>query len=245
LTHPAQAGLRHLRDFALRQGRYKAILLDGDAVGPVCHYIHLNPVRAGLIASAELEKYSPSSFHQLWHPAKRWPFLESKRLLEEAGGLADTPKGRRLYRDYLAWLSEESAEKKRLGFERMCRGWVKGSKDFRKAVLEGLTDEVSLKVVEAEAEELKEPLWERRLSQGLDALGKSDADLLSARKGSDWKVALARYLREGSLVPNRWLAERLNMGTAKSVSSRVSFHRNTENGSDKQWAKLKMLECVD
>ena len=48
LTHPL-CGLRHLRAVALRQGRYKAILLDGDALGPVCHYIHLNPVRAGLV----------------------------------------------------------------------------------------------------------------------------------------------------------------------------------------------------
>jgi hypothetical protein len=37
----------------------------------------------------------------------------------------------------------------------------------------------------------------------------------------------------------------MNMGTAKSVSSQVIFHRKTEDGSDEQWAKLKMLECVD
>lgn len=46
---------------ALRQGRYKAILLDGDALGPVCHYIHLNPVRARLVGwlveATELEQY--------------------------------------------------------------------------------------------------------------------------------------------------------------------------------------------
>lgn len=52
-------------------------------------------------------------------------------------------------------------------------------------------------------------------------------------------------MRESYLTPNRWLAERLKMGTAKSVSSPVSFHRDAENGSDKQWIKLKMFECVD
>ena len=31
------------------KGRYKAILLDDDALGAVCHYIHLNPVRAGIV----------------------------------------------------------------------------------------------------------------------------------------------------------------------------------------------------
>jgi REP element-mobilizing transposase RayT len=47
------------------QGRYKAILLDGEAVGPVCHYIHLNPVRAGLTACDGLQDYVDGSFHQL------------------------------------------------------------------------------------------------------------------------------------------------------------------------------------
>jgi putative transposase len=227
------------------QGRYKAILLEADAVGAVCNYIHLNPVRAGLVAAAELENYAASSFHQLWHPSKRWSFLEVSRVLEEAGGLADTPKGRRSYRDYLVWLSEDDEAMKRMGFDRMCRGWVLGSKDFRKAVLNDLADEVSLRVVEAEAEEIREPHWERRLRLGLEALGKSEADLSSGRKGSDWKVALARYMRESCLVPNKWLAERMNMGTAKSVSSRVSLHRRSGSRLDDPWAKLKMLECVD
>jgi len=118
------------------QGRYKAILLDGNAVGPVCHYIHLNPVQAGWVAPVELQSYSASSFHPLWYPSKRGPFFASVTALKEAG-------------------------------------------------------------------ELREPLWERRLKQGLDASGKSKAALLSARKGCDWNVALARYLRESSLVPNR------------------------------------------
>ena len=83
------------------------------------------------------------------------------------------------------------------------------------------------------------------MQQGFAALGKSESDLLNARKGSDWKVALARYLRVSSLTPNRWLANRLNMGTAKSVSSRVSSHRGAKHGRDGLWEKLEMLECVD
>lgn len=56
------------------QGRYKAILLDGGAVGPVCHYINLNPVRAGLIEAAKLEDYPESSFAHLWRPQMRKAF---------------------------------------------------------------------------------------------------------------------------------------------------------------------------
>lgn len=227
------------------QGRYKAILLDADAVGPVCHYIYLNPVRAGLVEASELQSYSASGFHQLWYPSKRWAFFDASTALIEAGGLADTRSGRRSYRDYLEWLSTENSEHRRLGFEKMCQGWAKGSKDFRKAVLNDLKDDTSRKIVESEAKELREPLWERHLRRGLDALGKTNANLLSDRKGADWKVMLARYLRESCLTPNVWLAEKLNMGTAKSVSSRVSLHRKNGSTEDVQWRLLKNLECVD
>src|SRR5450432_1744377 len=39
----------------LFQGRYKSLVVDPDGVlGPLCHYIHLNPVRAKLCTVAEL-----------------------------------------------------------------------------------------------------------------------------------------------------------------------------------------------
>ena len=227
------------------QGRYKAILLDADAVGPVCHYIYLNPVRAGLVKVSELQNYSASGFHQLCNPSKRWSFFDATTALAEAGGLADTRSGRRSYRDYLEWLSEEDSEQKRLGFEKICCGWAKGSKDFKKAIQDDLKDGISKKIVESEARELREPLWEDRLSQGLDTLGKADSDLLSDRKGAEWKVMLACYLRKRCLTPNVWLAERMNMGTAKSVSSRISQFKKSGYTKNPQWKLLEKLECVD
>jgi hypothetical protein len=79
-------------------------------------------------------------------------------VLESSGGLKDTRRGRQLYRDYLAWLSEEDTETKRMGFEKMCHGWIKGTKEFRKAVLEDLKDETIARVSESEAAEMREPL---------------------------------------------------------------------------------------
>lgn len=225
------------------QGRYKAILLDDAAVGAVCHYIHLNPVRAGLVDSSALESYTWSSFSQVWYTRKRWPFLKVNSSLESAGNLADTPKGRRSYRDYLAWLSGEEPERERMGFERMSWGWAKGSKDFKKAVVEDLKDETVRKVVEAEAEEIRELRWEKALAGGLELLGKREEDLMESRKGETWKVALARWLRETALVPNRWIADRLKMGTRDAVSSLVSRHRKTRN--EKYHELLKNHEAVD
>lgn len=219
------------------QGRYKALLLDGDALGAVCHYIHLNPVRAGLVEATALESYADSSFARFWYPSRRWSFESPEVGAEFAGGLADTRAGRRKYRDYLAWLSETDAAKKELGFEKMSRGWMKGTKDFKKAVLEDLSDAQVRGVVEAEASEMREPLWERAMTDGLAALGRESEDLARCRKGEDWKVALARMLRERHLTPYRWIAPHLQMGSPSYVQSLVSHHRKQKES--KEWRMLK------
>lgn len=227
------------------QGRYKSILLEGDAVGTVAHYIHLNPVRAGLVEVDKLESYEDSSFHQLWYPRKRWSFCDFVPCLESAGGLKDVPKGRRLYRDYLRWLSTDDDEQKRCGFEKMCKGWAKGTRDFKQAVLEDQQDDRLRAVVESEAKEMREPYWARLLSSALKCICKSKSDLQRDRKGAAWKVALARYLRERYLIPNQWLASNLCMGTANSLSSQISRHRRNGSKRDQIWKQLMNQENVD
>ena len=220
------------------QGRYKAILLDGDAVSAVSHYIHLNPVRAGIVSAEELESYEASSFSQLWNPPTRWSCFESREYLAGAGGLADTVQGRHQYRDYLCWLAETDTERKRLGFTKMSRGWVSGSKEFRKAVLKDLSEQEFGKIVEAEAAPLKAIKWERALQSALQRIGKDGSDLAKDRKGAEWKVALARYLRERVMAPNPWLAERLKMGQTSSVQALVSRHRHVTGSTSVTWRKL-------
>lgn len=219
------------------QGRYKALLLDGEAAGAVCHYIHLNPVRAKLVGSGELQNHEASSFHRLWYARKRRAYESFELCLEAAGGLKDTRSGRRFYRDYLAWLSEDDRERKRLGFESMCRGWIKGTKDFRKAVLDDLKDETTRLVTEAEAAEMREPRWERATSKLMESIGRNEADLIHSPKGIDWKVAMARFLRERYLAPNQWIAGRLHMGRVSTVQSLVSRHR-AKKTDDPYWRKL-------
>ena len=164
------------------QGRYKAILLDGDALGAVCHYIHLNPVRAGLVEASSLKQYEDSSFSHLWYPSRRSAFESPELALEFAGGLSDSRVGRRKYREYLDWLAQSEGERKRMGFERMSRGWVKGTKDFKRAVLDDLNDEQIQRVVEAEASQMREPRWERTLREALRVINHEVEDLLSGPK---------------------------------------------------------------
>lgn len=226
------------------QGRYKAILLDADAVGPVCHYLHLNPVRAGILGCAELEKYEDSSFHHLWHARRRRPYESFRAALSAPGGLADTPAGRRLYRDYLAWLDEDETEKKRLGFESLCRGWAKGTKDFRKEVLKELKEGAGRRVTEAEAKELREVRWEKVVEDLLSRLGRSERELSLSAKGAPWKVAMARMLRERYLVPHAWIAERLQMGRVSTVQSAVSRHRRGLIKPDGSWKILQKHDTL-
>ncbi|CAA7076337.1 transposase [Lentimonas sp. CC4] len=225
------------------QGRYKAILLDGDALGAVCHYIHLNPVRAGLVEAAELEQYKNSSFAQLWYPSRRSAFESPEVALEFAGGLVDSRAGRKKYREYLDWLSQSEGDQKQMGFEKMSRGWVKGTKDFKRAILDDLKDEQIQRVVEAEASEMREPRWERTLCEGLDTINYEAEDLLSGRKGQGWKVDLARYLREVHLAPYRWIAENLHMGAPSYVQSLVSRRRKQD--PSKEWILLQKHEKLD
>jgi putative transposase len=157
--------------------------------------------------------------------------------------LADSPAGRRKYRDYLAWLSESDAEARRLGFKEMSRGWLKGTEDFKKSVLEDLKDEQVRGVVEAEASEMREPLWGRALAGGLAALGREAGDLADCRKGEGWKVDLARYLRERRLVPYRWIATNLWMGAPSYVQSLVSRRRQQKDS--KEWRILQKHGKLD
>jgi hypothetical protein len=226
------------------QGRYNAILLDGAAVGPVCHYIHLNPVRAGIIDCGKLQDYTFSSFHRLWHPGKRRAFESLESSLESAGGLKDTAAGRRLYRDYLSWLSADDPAQKALGFESMCSGWAKGADDFRKSVLEDVKDRVASRVSESEASEMRESRWERATAELLRLLGRSDAEIKQSAKGAVWKVAIARMLRERYLVPNAWIAQRLQMGQTSTVQSAVSRHRTAIKQNEENWRLLQKHETL-
>src|SRR5207248_6780106 len=81
---------RHKEFGHLFSGRCKALIVDGSGNGylkAVCDYVHLNPVRAGLIGLAEpLQGYRWSSYPlYLEEPAPRPVWLRVDRLLGEWG----------------------------------------------------------------------------------------------------------------------------------------------------------------
>jgi REP element-mobilizing transposase RayT len=202
----------------LFQGRYKALAVErGLALGSLCHYLHLNPVRAGLCPVDQLADWRWSSHHWLMHPRLRPPWFTPAAALDDAGALADSPAGRRKYQEYLHWLSAEDLEQKRRGFERMSQGWALGTREFKLELLQAEQHQTGvLRSGEAESNEARELLWAAAVARHKAHLGAQAT--ASPSKSADWKVAIATVLKAQTTVPNRWLAEHLAMGSLFTVS---------------------------
>ncbi len=202
------------------QGRYQAIVLeDAHALGSVCHYIHLNPVRAKIVSAAQIEEYRWSSSHWINQPRKRPPALCFGAALDDAGGLADSPAGRKCYLAYLDWLATDTAEQKALNFEKMSRGWAHGTKGFKVALIR---DQKTVRLVghaaEVDATEVRELVWEEIVGRCLKVLGAANTDPTRTKKATPWKVALANHLKQTTTASNPWIARRLHMGDPDGVS---------------------------
>lgn len=234
----------------LFQGRYKSLIAEEDFyLGALLHYVHLNPVRAGLVSIDQLEAYRWSSYWYLFNKRSRPSFLDCSGALEAAGGLTDTPKGRRQYLNYLKWLSSDDAAQREMAFEKMCRGWALGTKDFKKALLEEVEAEeknddkadVFTPVPRYDGESLREAnelRWEMLLDKGLLALGK-DAKMIAADiKSAEWKVMLATLLKQKTSATNVWITQQINMGTPDAVSRYVSEFRQNKGDKTKTFREL-------
>jgi REP element-mobilizing transposase RayT len=219
---------RHRLRGHLFQGRYKAVLVDGEDAAyfrTLCDYIHLNPIRAGLVAETEsLQSYRWSSFPEhVGPPRKRPVWLKSDCVLGECGE-ADSPAGRRSYRKVL----EARAAEERGGgaideemLRALRRGWCFGSEEFRRRLFEKMkSPESSVHGNRGQAIRKSHDEQEagRLLATGLAQLGIGAEDLRKMPKGSAEKIALAAVIKKRTSVTNAWLAERLNMGAASRVS---------------------------
>jgi len=209
------------------QGRYKALLVEpGAGYGRVCHYVHLNPVRAGVVAPDQVADYPWSSLPRfLGRGRPAW--LEPGVVLDSAGGLRDTAKGWRSYLGYLEFLATDRQEQRTLVAAKMSRGWRLGGVEFRKemraeAVKRGAElDRAGLTGLEpASRREEREAAWEERLG-ALARAAKIDLGALPPAKSHPAKVLLAAALKRRSAVPNGWLATRLRMGQPASASQFV------------------------
>ena len=203
----------------LFQGRYKSLIVENrERLAWLCHYLHLNPVRAKICGVEELGGYRWSSYWHLQRPKGRPEVLNPVVCLEGAGGLADTPAGHRKYAEYLAWLSANEPAQRELAFAKMSRGWAIGGDTFKRDLIEDEAMERHvIRQTQAEAREVRQIRWAAALASALKQLGKTQAHVKKDLKAADWKVAVASELKQRLMCTNPWLGEHLNMGPPAAV----------------------------
>lgn len=203
------------------QGRYKSILIGSDRplLGLV-DYVHLNPVRAGICPLSELKAYALSSYPKYFKKKERSGLCRGDFL--SILGLPDSLAGMRRYTSHLQLKEEGDPRQRDKLAKQYCRGWFIGEKADRKALEKDLREKHPDVVWDGNGmKELNEAMWDQFVVDRIAAAGKTEADLVSDRKGAGWKARIARELRAGTTAGNIWIAKRLHMGHPSRITNLI------------------------
>lgn len=218
---------RHHLSGHLLQGRYKSVVVDPEERAyllVLSDYIHLNPVRAGLVRrDGRLFDYKWSSypFYVSRHGRPDW--FEPRRVLGELD-LAAAAAGRRHYAERMRRRAvEESLPQSGPARDALRRGWCLGGASFRERML-SLLEETSEKISRGKQldgvvrRSHNDDEAGRLLRSGLQHYGLDSTQLGQLRKNDPRKLALARLIRQRTTVTNQWIARALAMGHPCAVS---------------------------
>lgn len=232
-TYTIRFNHRHKLVGHVFSGRYKALLVDGSGNGylkTVCDYVHLNPVRAGLLGAEDrLLSYPWSSLG--WYLAASWHrpgWMRVDRLLGEHGIGSDNASGRRQFEQRMEVRRQQEMDAAQI--EPLRQGWCLGGEEFRQEMLErmeGLLGEHHSGELKRESAEVRA---ERIIAEELQRHGWKEAELRLRRKSDPVKLALAARLRRETILTVGWIANRLHMGTRQSAATRLQEQKNaTQN----------------
>jgi REP element-mobilizing transposase RayT len=223
-TYTIRLNHRHKQSGHVFSGRYKAQLVEGSGNGylkTACDYVHLNPVRAGLIGSAErLVAYPWSSL--LWYlaaAAHRPGWMRVDRLLGEHGLSKDTGSNRQEFERRME--ARRAAETDAASLGALRRGWCLGSLEYKQQMLEALEGKLGDHHSGALRQEAATAKAERIVAEELGRLGWQETDLKARRKSDPDKLALAARLRRETTLTLRAIAARVQLGTSKSANARL------------------------
>jgi hypothetical protein len=264
-AYTRRMNVRHRLWGHLFGGRYKAILVEpGACFWKLLDYIHLNPVRAGMVEEKDgIESYRWSSLsNYLSEPGGRPPWLETERGFGVTGCM-DTATGRREFLSVLEtrvdWRAPGKAgvilrdgdETPKLGIHvSLRRGWYFGSQQFKEKILElaGAKIEAATKrkangytggEVAAHAEERALRIWKK----GLEYFEIEESELDELAR-SDWrKGVIAGLIQQETTMRLDWISEHLKMG-ARSACCRTIRRIRHEMPKHKDWqqAHNRILE---
>lgn len=217
----------------LFQGRYKAILLeDFSVLARVVNYIHLNPLRAGIVEHAYLQTFRWSSLAR-FTKGSRFPALCADDWFG-ALGFSDTPEGWRSYIALLSDLAVSREEQERQGWIGLSRGWAIGTAAWRQALAR---DHAHLRLAPTiepvQSREFNRARWALRLRQLFLEARRTPEEASTAPKGAKWKIELAAKLRHEEAASVVWIATALYMGKPSAVRSYLCRMRKTVQNQQK------------
>ncbi len=229
----------------LFQGRYHALLVEpGAGLAALVNYIHLNPVRSGIVPAPSLRKYRWSSYPLLFLKRKRPPFCQFESWLSETGGLKDTPAGHKSYEQYLLWLAMNDQAQKEQQFSKMCKGWVVGSRSFKKQLVKQFNKESKYNLQGSkECGEINDLTAELILENCLNRLAKGPVEIASDKKTAPWKVVITMILKRKSNASNPWITKQLNMGHPDNICRSIKSLKMEVVKKDKALISI-MPECM-
>jgi hypothetical protein len=250
-TYTQRFNLRHGLRGHLFQGRYKALLIDGEESGhflQASSYIHLNPVRAGLVKLNQPLKIYPWSSYPSYvaSPRKRIEWVYVDRVLGEFGHQKGRRGSRLKYERFMEELVTRCREvdgKRELEerWEPLRRGWYMGDEAYLDRLLELMERKIEGKGRESywgdELRDHDEGQALKILKKGLDVLGIKESELEGKAKGAVEKQVLAWWLRKKTVVSRRWIGEKLGMGDLSRVTSAV---RRVDSGKEREIRRWKL-----
>jgi putative transposase len=220
-TYSMRFNRRHRLTGHLFGNRYKSLLIDESDpfyLRAVCDYVHLNPVRAGLIEADEpLESYKWTSYGSYLRRVRRRPaWLRCDRLLGEHGLADDTTRGRKEFghRMEVARLQPNETPEKQIR-----RAWLYGAEDFVVRLIDRFEESQHKNQRWERDMQSEEEVAERIVRAGMKELGWREEDLCARRKGDLGKIRLAKELRARTAMNLQWIARRLEMGSWSYVSN--------------------------
>lgn len=232
-------------------GRYKAVVLDAtDGDGyyfeRLLDYIHLNPVRAGLVDVIQgrgLIDYKWSSLSRAYavDSEDRPAWMDVSRGLG-VKELSDSVDGRREFVTILE--NRVRSEHEQAGIadaqnqtlqSTLRRGWYWGSQAFKEKLLASNREVAGERNrdyrLSQQGHERSEDVAETIVSTALGEVHLPDSEL-PALPGNDFrKVAIALRLQQETTVSQSWIARRLHMRSPGNVSQQLSRLRKISESS--------------
>ncbi len=234
-TYTQRFNARHRWHGHLFAGRYKSLLVDGSDdfyLRVVCDYVHLNPVRAGLVDSAApLTSYLWSSYPWYLQPVQKRPsWLRTDRLLGEHGIWKDNVTGRKEFSDRMESRREEEDDG---NLKELRRGWHFGAEDFLER-LTALADKAPKADIHhaIEVRETMELEAEKIIDEMLKDRGLLRDELIEKPKGDPIKLQVAVSLRARTTMSIPWIAKALHAGSWKSLANALAKLRKYDDMMD-------------